>query len=402
MERIIKIDDIKKTAELFLHLDDTNVIDIVMATYVANRLDADPLWLFVVGPASSAKTEIISSLDGHHNIFLLSSLTPKTFISGKISDSNKQNRCSLLYRINHKILLMKDFTTVLQMRKDHKGEIFSQLREIYDGRYAKAFGTGEAIDWRGKVGLIAGVTPAIDKMMAVNQLLGERFLYLRIHTNNYTRTARKALDRTSGTDAYRKAFQQIVSAMLVELDSTPPDVAVDCGQFKESLVNLATLATHARTAVLRNRFNQTVESMPEPEGPARMAKQLNLLAKALAIVRGQDKVDQAIYEIVKGVARDSLPQLKLKLLDSLWQMSIEAFRSDGKQCWFSTRDIAEYTKMPMTTVRLLCEDLMMLNLIVRTKGAGRNADLWQPSNKLVEWANNSQFFLTNNTYLKKD
>ncbi len=395
MENRFGLEEIKNAVKLFLHLDDNNVIDVVFAVYAANRLNADPLWLFVVGPPSTAKTEIISSLDGHPGIFLLSSLTPKTFISGKTSTSQTGTNFSLLPRLIGKTIIMKDFTTVLTQHRDHKSEIFSQLREIYDGRYCKAFGTGETIDWKGKIGLLAGVTPAIDAQMAVNQLLGERFLYYRMLTQNHTEAARMAIQRTSGSEAFRTHFKQTVCKFLSELDSIDPAILVDEGEFREPLINLATLCVHARSAVLRYR-DQTLQSMPEPEGPARLVKQLSLLSKALAIVRGQTVVDLTIYEVVKKVSQDSLPRLRLIVLKSLWQMCCEnQLAGDVNPLWFRTKDIADRSGVPISTTKLQLEDLRLLNLIVRNVESGsKNAQIWKPSQQMTEWANKSRFFIT--------
>jgi hypothetical protein len=398
LEKQLGLEDIKNAAGLFLQLDDNNVIDVIFAVYTANRLNADPLWLFVVGPPGTAKTELISSMDGHPGVYLLSSLTPKTFISGKTSPTGVVDNFSLLFQLTGKTVVMKDFTTILSQHRDHKSEIFAQLREIYDGRYRKAFGTGQTPDWRGKIGLIAGVTPAIDKQMAVNQLLGERFLYYRMETQNHTDAARMAIERTLGIKDFRLIIKQAAYRFLTEINEIDPTISIADEEFEEPLINLATLCTHARSAVLRDRFDQSLQYLPEPEGPARMVKQLSLLAKALAIVRGQDSVDQAIYEIVKKVARDCLPRLRSKMLDALWGMFTDYLSRFGDPWpWFRTGDIADHAKMPSTTVRNTCEDLMLLGLFERTTEEGKTTHMWQPSKRMVEWAFISQFFFTNNT-----
>ena len=135
MEGITGIEGVKQKARRFLHLtrEDEKVIDIAFATYVGNRLGGDPLWVCIIGPPASGKTEIIASMDGYASVFLLSSLTPNTFISGKETTSPMERNPSLLPRLNGKLVLIKDLTTILMKHRDAKSEIFSQLREIYDG-----------------------------------------------------------------------------------------------------------------------------------------------------------------------------------------------------------------------------------------------------------------------------
>jgi hypothetical protein len=129
--------------------------------------------------------------------------------------------------------------------------------------------------------------------------------------------------------------------------------------------------------------------MPQPEGPARLAKQLKLLAVALAIVRGQNNIDEAIYGVVKKVARDTVPHVRLVLLGTLWKMYLEA--PDG---WFRTRDISLRTDIPFSTAKLQLENLGMLRLITRAAeaGAGTSAHIWRPSQQMYEWAVGSEIF----------
>jgi hypothetical protein len=106
---------------------------------VANLLPRDPLWLFLVGPPSAGKTEVIAALGDIPSIFPLSSLTPQTFASGF---EGKHGETSLLPRLSGKTLTMKDFGSVLTMYREKKAEIIGQLREIYDGQFSKTWGNG--------------------------------------------------------------------------------------------------------------------------------------------------------------------------------------------------------------------------------------------------------------------
>jgi hypothetical protein len=399
MESQTGLEKVKQKALRFLHFsdEDQDVIDIAFATYVGNKLDGDPLWICIIGPPASGKTEIIASMDGYEGVYLLSSLTPNTLLSGKISPSQDGRNASLLFRLDQKVVLVKDLTTIITLPKDTKGEVFSQLREIYDGKYSKAYGTGATIVWRGKIGILAGVTPAIDKQLAINQLLGERFLYYRMHTRDHPNAAKIAFERCTGIDAYRKDFQQEVSRFLTWLDANAQRNVTFDTDVKQSLINLAILCAHARSAVLRHRRDQTLQSMPEPEGPARMVKQLSLLARSLAIVRGQDLVDWSIFALVKKVARDSIPRLRLEVLETLWDMFGKGLEvQDGKIVWpwHRTKEIAERANLPLATARLTLEDLMLLKLVKRApETKGSNAHVWQPSKRMYEWGLESEFFV---------
>ena len=108
----------------------------MLATVVAHNYPGDPVWLFLVGAPGSAKTEIIRTLRTSKT-YSLSSLTQHTLISGL---KTKGDDPSLLPKLDGKVLVIKDFTTVLSGRRDVRTEICGQLRDIYDGFCEKSFG----------------------------------------------------------------------------------------------------------------------------------------------------------------------------------------------------------------------------------------------------------------------
>jgi hypothetical protein len=129
--------------------------------------------------------------------------------------------------------------------------------------------------------------------------------------------------------------------------------------------------------------------LPEAEGPGRLVKQLNLLGLGLAIVRETDRIDQGIYDIIKKVVRDTVPQLRLKMLNALWKVFWE-----DVSMWHKTKDLASCVGIPFTSAKLLLEELMLLGLAKRdTKGSGKtSAFIWQPSDYLLDLVNDSNVF----------
>lgn len=79
-------------------------------------------------------------------------------------------------------LILKDFTSVLSMNPDSRAELLAALREIYDGDYSRFFGSdgGTHSEWHGRIGLIAAVTPEIERHRRVITSMGDRFLFLRV------------------------------------------------------------------------------------------------------------------------------------------------------------------------------------------------------------------------------
>src|SRR5262249_35224003 len=152
--------DVHAAFSELLYLPSYDAVNVVLAGVVANYADGDPVWPLLVGPPGCGKSEIVSSIVGAPGGGPLSTLTPQTLLSGF---ETKGKPASLLEQIGEfGILAFKDLTTVLTMHREARAAIIGQLREVADGRCEKSFGNGVRIEWKGKLGLVAGVTPVID------------------------------------------------------------------------------------------------------------------------------------------------------------------------------------------------------------------------------------------------
>ena len=182
--------DIQHAVEGFMLLYDPDLLVVTLGAYAAHRFGGSPVWLLLVAPPSGAKTEVLGLLRDTPGNYALSELTARTFASGLETEGQDP---SLLARLRNEVLVLKDFTTVLSMRYEERQAILAQLREIFDGKYDKAWGTGKELHWKGRLGFLAGVTPVIDSYYSAMAVLGERFVMLRITQANRQQVAEKAL-----------------------------------------------------------------------------------------------------------------------------------------------------------------------------------------------------------------
>src|SRR6185295_20396517 len=90
---------------------------------------------------------------------------------------------SLIPRLNEKVLVIKDFTSILGMNDNDKEEIFSILRDAYDGFCGKVFGNGVERSYKSRFTVIAAVTPSIYDLGPRHSALGERFLKFMMGDN---------------------------------------------------------------------------------------------------------------------------------------------------------------------------------------------------------------------------
>src|SRR5262249_42656893 len=167
---------------------------------------------------------------------------PQTFASGL---ERKGVETSLLPRIDGRVIVMKDFGTVLSMYHEKKAEILAILREVYDGQFSKEWGNGKSLSWTGKVGLLAGVTGVIDREYALGAILGERFLMYRLKSAPDRTLAEHAIKQQSMWEQeQRKTLRHVVAEYLESLNPLPPPMPEP---IKDGIVALARFTALARS-----------------------------------------------------------------------------------------------------------------------------------------------------------
>jgi hypothetical protein len=359
-----------ETFRRHLFLPDTAIVDFTAAVTVANRIDGDPVWALIVAPPSSGKTEALQSLSGLSDVHPLSALNPTTLISGAKRGEHGEEPSLLLRLPDNSLLVLKDFGTILSMREDARAEILGQLREVYDGQYIKTFGTGRSISWRGKLGFIAGTTPAIDLHHSVINVLGERFLYCRVPESNRREMGHMAA-LTSQGDTMR---EELRAAMRTYVDGIDPAAAPSAvpAEMVDQLVSLADLGTWARSSVYRDRYSRDIEVAPSREAPGRFIKQIVSLWRALTVMQYPDPMS-----LVRRVALDSMPPARAAVL-----------RTVGEQGVCNTNALRDETHLSTSAHRRLLEDMEALGLLeIEDRGGSHQPATWSLSSEArTTWA----------------
>lgn len=276
----------EKTFAKWLLLEDKGVLRILFGAFLAHLLGGDPVWLFLIAPPVGAKTELLSAFYSVPKLYPISELTAKTFASGLDTPHGDP---SLLARLSDEVLILKDFTTVLEISRDDRQAILAQLREINDGRFDKAWGTGKELRWRWRLGFLAGVTPVIDRHQAVLSVLGERFVQLRIQQPNREQAATAAMSSVGSEIVMREELPKSVAGCLAKIGI--PEAPTVSEDIRKRLAKLADFTTRARSGVIRDGYKRSLDYAPEPEAPTRFARQLLSLARGGAATRGTMEVD---------------------------------------------------------------------------------------------------------------
>ena len=242
------------------------------------------------------------------------------------------------------------------MHREARGQIIGQLREVADGKTEKSFGNGLRLEWKGKIGFLAGVTPIIDEQHAFLAVMGERFVLYRMPEVARSDMARRSLARRGHEPELRERIRATVGDFLEQF--------VGCGRlelpesFTEPLIVLSDIVTRARSGVARDGYSRELLYLPEPEAPTRLAKQLAQLgAAALAI--GLDEAET--WRLIRKVGWDSVPAVRCGVIDCLARQA--------QPVPLST--LEEETGLPTNTVRKVAEDVVALKLARRFKESGK-------------------------------
>ena len=344
----------------YLYLSDSAPVLFALAVAVSRNLAGEPLWGLLVGPPSSAKTEIVRLLDQASDEHL-DDLTAAGLLSW--SRGKQPRRVGVLARVGDNALVsVGDLSSVLA-RSDvgMKDELFALLRRAYDGHVTRNLGQAScALEWRGRITLFAAVTGAIDSYSSHSDALGPRWLSLRLpelsaeQERRVRQRAREAQDHLKDhrERAARLAAECIGAATLrvqaCDLTADAHDLIGDAAQ----------VASLGRGTVKRSGYGRReIEGEGEREGTARLYGQLRHLARSLLALGISE---HAAVTLATRAALDSMPLTRRKVVRAL---------ACGER--LTAAEIARREGSTGPTIARSCEDLQALGGVdsERTEGA---------------------------------
>lgn len=363
-------------------IKDPHITKVMVAAVVSQFLPTDPVWLVVVAPSGGCKSEFINMVSGvkwtppgdnqfEQKVHPLSTLTSKTFVSG-FKKAGVES--SLLLQIMSGIITFKDFTSLLSENKDDRSVIMGQLREIYDGKYGKSYGTGESINWSGKITILAGATYTIHTLKASYTAMGERFIFYNLIQPGRPEAAEKTMENQE--EGLMVEHRQHLAAMFADysigvLNSMPKELPRIEKETRTDMISLAELATRARSDVERNWRSpqQEVTDIHPPEMPTRFAGQLQTVVQSLKIINHHETGKFALLpgdiDILNKMALDSVTKMRRIVMQEL-------SRCDT----IETAGLAVKLGLPTNSVRRYLEDLTALEIADRARGSGPKGDRW--------------------------
>lgn len=300
---------------------------IIMAIAASTNLGGKPLWSYIIGPSSAGKTtlvELLSTAASH--CFGISKMTG--LLSGYFKEG--MGDASMLPKIQDKCVIIKDFTTILGLPDQTRNNIFSEMRDAYDGKISAFYRNHVNPKFSNvRFNVLACVT---DKIRIHNQTdVGERFLQVEFDSY-WDATGRMERDSVDRRELMSRAIDNVLDLIdeqkgasldeqmglswgflehLIErirddkewVRSKTAIIRNDDG-FQQYLDNLATWVVYARSIVDRDKDKQ-VNYRPRVAYAQRLGEQLAKLAVALYLVFDFKEPSERVRSIVRKVALDT-------------------------------------------------------------------------------------------------
>jgi len=361
----ITFKDLMENFYKWLYLNNDMGVVVAMATVLSNEFEGDPLWMFLVSPPGGCKTEILNTFSKCPTVYSTSSVTPHSLISGAHDINGKDP--SLIPELNNKTLLIKDFSTILSKRDVEKDEIFSILRDAYDGTCGKIFGNGKKRNYISHFTIIAGVTPVIYEMAIQHQSLGERFMKFSIGDNlnhfSEENIIAKAIQNLNKETNMREELSSVVARYVHHIGSeiskgNMPDTTK---KVRSKLIALSQWGARMRGIVNREKYrSDIILSKPSAEVGSRLGKNITKFANSIAFTLGKKEIDSEVYTYCKKCMIDTVSQRNEDIIKFLFRTC------PTEDDTISTKEIAIKTRYTRSTISRLLADMNILNIVLRS------------------------------------
>lgn len=346
----VTLDDVRKKFKEYLYLDDTDMLEVMLATILSNRIEGTPIWMIFCGASGDKKSTTLKTSKRLDNVIKIDQLTKNTFASGKPNvwdlGSDLQN--------NSNVLMILDLASISSKNPDEKKEIFAQMRNLYDGVIYKLTGSGVRKEYENcHVTLIAGTIPHLKREYLIHQQLGSRELIFdteaEIEDNGYK------MDMAWANEDYEKQMEQALEQALTDFmksaEVKPLNISDENKEFLKKQAN--------KLAILRavgsyNQITDELDTKVIPEVPTRLIKQFKRLWRCLASLDGDyptDKMKRIIEHIVSSSGNENR------------QIVIDIFLDSELDKTFTIRDMRRESKLGQRACKREMELLWNLGIL---------------------------------------
>ena len=381
------LEKLKEEAAQLFHYetdDDSRLLEFCLMPAIALRWNTEnPLWCQVVGAPGSGKTVHLSLMDEWDGARFVSRLSKNSLISGFRPKGDLNDDPSFITELDGKLLVIKDFTCILQGPREERDAVVGQLRDIFDGRCSKVFGNIGFKEYLSKFNILLAVTSVIDGFYSVNTQLGERFITRREYGRN-----RESITNRAFENIIRGRSNQYMNGMksqTISFVESLPNVKI--GEIdwpidmRRRAVTGADLIATCRSHVLRGSDGRSIASRPSPEVGTRLVTQIVQTIACYCIMHGLDEVTRDAWDF--GGARilcDTLPVSISWILNQIYEYTLIC-QMKNIPTEFTVKDLLPITRLGWSTTDKIITDLHFNGILdARYKGkTGRRSTSYRLS-----------------------
>ncbi|MBR9701824.1 hypothetical protein GOV13_02790 [Candidatus Pacearchaeota archaeon] len=317
--------DYTKVIEVYkkwIYMKDTNAIDLCLATAITRKTNLNPLWLILIAPSGSGKSEILKPIEDHSKpgtTEVMSKITPNTFLSGISKKKEEHTDFAETLENNPKLFLTYDFAQFVKMDSKDKAQVWAQMRDLYDGFIERKAGLGvskKVTDIR--INWLICTTPVIDSELLVHQELGTRELLFRFEAEEIDK--QKLMDRvwdnSNDIGKMRKELSYFVRAFIDKKESDGIEEPEISKEVKKELMNIAKMISVLRAATESDSYSGELTNFVYQEMPTRILLQIKSIYIGLKNL-DDGYSDKKALDVIKRVALSSIHPIRLRILIEL-------------------------------------------------------------------------------------
>ena len=339
----ITLKDVHRVVKKWLYIDDTDRIDVILASALSNKIDGTAIWMYIVGGSGDLKSTLVRTLEGLPNCRVYDQITKHTLASGLkgIKDEG--------YYLQKKstVIVVPDMASLTSQRSDDKNIIWAQMRNLYDEFIEKRTGSGVMKRYNGcHVTLVAGTTTKIRDEILIHAQLGTRELMYDTAADPIDNNEK--MDKAWENEEYEKQMKKELGKVVTEFLVQRPIKKINISpQIKRWLKKEAERLTILRAGGMTDRYDCELMNPVSPEIPTRVIKQfkrLYICLKSLDDNYSDDRCKKIITHVVNSsgnkvrqiildVLKNAETELNLSEIHQRTKIGRRALKSQLEQLW---------------------------------------------------------------------
>jgi len=377
------------TYKKWFYLKNDGVIDLALAIAISRKEKMQPLWVIMIAPSGSGKSEFIRPLTDDKQpstTEIMSKITPNTFLSGISKKRQDHTDFAETLANTPKLFLTYDFAQFIKLDSEKKAQIWAQLRDLYDGFIErKAYDVNKKVE-NIKVNWIICSTPVVDSEILIHQELGTRELIYRFNSKEIEKKdlMKTIWENSEILEEMRKELKQATRAYIEKRETEGFWKVKIETEVRKELESLSLTIATLRAATESDSYTGELTNFVYEEMPTRILLQMKDLFVSLKNL-DKDYPDKKAISILKRIALSSIHPIRLQII-------LELIKSAP----LSTTDIQKRLSIGWKSVITQLYTAKQLNLVDYTELEG---DEGQTRN----WKKKS-WYLTDHpvtTYLKQ-